>query len=100
MKKSETIMELKKQGVVAVVRGHSLSEGIEISKACIKGGLKAIEMAYTNTSASEIIKQLCEIYKEDQEVCIGAGTVLDAPARIAILAVGASKTVPAPIHTS
>ena len=87
MKKSETIMELKKQGVVAVVRGHSLSEGIEISKACIKGGLKAIEMAYTNTSASEIIKQLCEIYKEDQEVCIGAGTVLDAPtARMAILA--------------
>ena len=44
-------------------------------------------MAYTNTSASEIIKQLCEIYKEDQEVCIGAGTVLDAPtARMAILA--------------
>ncbi|WP_028044526.1 bifunctional 4-hydroxy-2-oxoglutarate aldolase/2-dehydro-3-deoxy-phosphogluconate aldolase [Candidatus Stoquefichus massiliensis] len=87
MKKSETIMELKKQGVVAVIRGHSLSEGIEISKACIKGGLKAIEMAYTNTSASEIIKQLCEIYKEDQEVCIGAGTVLDAPtARMAILA--------------
>ena len=49
MKKSETIMELKKQGVVAVVRGHSLSEGIEISKACIKGGLKAIEtVSYTH----------------------------------------------------
>ena len=87
MKKSETIMELKKQGVVAVIRGNSLEEGIEISKACIKGGLKAIEMAYTNANASEIIKQLCEIYKDDQEVCIGAGTVLDAPtARMAILA--------------
>ncbi len=36
MKKSETIMELKKQGVVAVVRGHSLSEGIENSKAQLK----------------------------------------------------------------
>lgn len=87
MKKSEIIMELKRQGVVAVIRGNSLEEGVQISKACIAGGLKAIEMAYTNTNASEIIKQLSEMYHEDSEVCIGAGTVLDAPtARLAILA--------------
>lgn len=80
-------MELKKQGVVAVIRGNSLEEGLEISKACIAGGLKAIEMAYTNANASEIIKQLNEKYQDDSEVCIGAGTVLDAPtARLAILA--------------
>lgn len=87
MKKSDVIMELKRQGVVAVIRGNSLEEGVQISKACIAGGLKAIEMAYTNTNASEIIKQLSEMYHEDSEVCIGAGTVLDAPtARLAILA--------------
>lgn len=87
MKKSDVIMELKKQGVVAVIRGNSLEEGIQISKSCIKGGLKAIEMAYTNANASEIIKQLSEMYQEDPEVCIGAGTVLDVPtARLAILA--------------
>lgn len=87
MKKSDVIMELKRQGVVAVIRGNSLEEGVEISKACIAGGLKAIEMAYTNVNASEIIKQLSEMYQEDPEVCIGAGTVLDAPtARLAILA--------------
>lgn len=87
MKKSETMMELKNQGVVAVIRGNSLEEGINISVACIQGGLKAIEMAYTNSSASEIIKQLSQMYKDDSEVCIGAGTVLDAPtARLAILA--------------
>lgn len=87
MKKSNIIMELKKQGVVAVIRGNSLEEGIHISKACISGGLKAIEMAYTNANASEIIKQLNEMYQDDAEVCIGAGTVLDAPtARLAILA--------------
>lgn len=79
MKKSEIIMELKKQGVVAVIRGNSLEEGIGISKACIAGGLTAIEMAYTNANASEIIKQLSEMYKDHKEVCIGAGTVLDAP---------------------
>lgn len=87
MKKSEVIMELKKQGVVAVIRGNSLEEGIEISKACIAGGLTSIEMAYTNAFASEIIKQLTEMYQDDFRVCIGAGTVLDAPtARMAILA--------------
>ena len=87
MKKSEIIMELKKQGVVAVIRGNSLEEGFNISKACIDGGLKAIEMAYTNANASEIIKKLNEEYADDPEVCVGAGTVLDAPtARLAILA--------------
>lgn len=87
MKKSEVMTELKKQGVVAVIRGNSLEEGIHISQACIEGGLKAIEMAYTNANASEIIKKLNEEYKDNSEVCIGAGTVLDAPtARMAILA--------------
>lgn len=87
MKKSDIIMELKKQGVVAVIRGNSFKEGVNISKSCIEGGLKAIEMAYTNANASEIIKELNEMYKSDPEVCIGAGTVLDAPtARMAILA--------------
>lgn len=87
MKKSETIMELKKQGVVAVIRGNTLEEGINISKACIEGGLTTIEMAYTNAFASEIIRQLVDMYKDHDDVCIGAGTVLDAPtARMAILA--------------
>lgn len=87
MKKSEIIIELKKQGVVAVIRGNSYEEGLNISKACIAGGLKAIEMAYTNSHASQIIEQLNSIYQNDPEVCIGAGTVLDAPtARLAIIA--------------
>lgn len=87
MKKSEIIMELKHQGIVAVIRGDSLTEGLNISRACIAGGLKAIEMAYTNANASEIIKQLNAEYQSDPEVLIGAGTVLDAPtARMAILA--------------
>lgn len=86
MKKSDVIVELKKQGVIAVIRGNSLEEGMKISSACIDGGLKAIEMAYTNSNASEIIKELNRQYANDPTVCIGAGTVLDAPtARLAIL---------------
>lgn len=87
MTKSQVILELQRQGVVAVIRGNTVEEGVNISKACIEGGLKAIEMAYTNPNASDIIKQLNEMYANDPEVCVGAGTVLDAEtARMAILA--------------
>ena len=70
MKKSEVILELKRQGVVAVIRGESFEEGVNISKACIAGGLKAIEMAYTNSAASDIIKELCEMYKDDKKIAV------------------------------
>ena len=86
MNKSDVIHHLRNQSVVAVIRGETIEEGISISKACIAGGLKTIEMAYTNFHASDIIKQLTDLYKDDADVCIGAGTVLDAPtARMAIL---------------
>lgn len=87
MKKSEVLMKLRQCGAVAVIRGDSYDEGLNISKACIQGGLKAIEMAYTNSHASQIIQDLKELYKDDLDVFVGAGTVLDAPtARSAILA--------------
>ncbi|MFQ6792997.1 MAG: bifunctional 4-hydroxy-2-oxoglutarate aldolase/2-dehydro-3-deoxy-phosphogluconate aldolase [Thomasclavelia sp.] len=87
MKKSDVLTKLKKQGIVAVIRGESFTEGLEVSKACIQGNLIAIEVAYTNANASKIIKELKEIYHCDQEVLIGAGTVLDdITAREAILA--------------
>ena len=87
MKKSEVITEIKRQKIVAVIRGNSYEEGLQISKACIEGGIGAIEMAYTNAAASSIITALNEEYADDPSVCIGAGTVLDAPtARMAVLA--------------
>lgn len=87
MTKSDTIIELKKQKIVAVIRGNTKEEGLQASIACIKGGIKAIEIAYTNQYAGQIIKELVDLYQDDQSVCIGAGTVLDAvTARDAILA--------------
>lgn len=86
MKKSEIINEIKKQGVVVVIRGDTKEEGINASIACIQGGIKCIEVAYTNNNAGDIIKELKKLYEDDKDVCIGAGTVLDAPtARNAII---------------
>lgn len=87
MKKSQIINKIKELGVVAVIRGDTKEEAINASIACIQGGIKAIEVAYTNNNANEVIKELNRLYKNDPDVCIGAGTVLDAPtARSAIMA--------------
>lgn len=98
MSKSEIIMNLKKQGLVAVIRGEDKTEGIRAASACIEGGVLAIEIAYTNPEANDIISELASLYKDDDRVSIGAGTVLDAEtARLAILA-GAKYIVSPSFH--
>ncbi|MGL6065391.1 MAG: bifunctional 2-keto-4-hydroxyglutarate aldolase/2-keto-3-deoxy-6-phosphogluconate aldolase [Fusobacteriaceae bacterium] len=86
IKKSETLKRIVDTGVVAVVRAESLEEALRISKACVAGGLPAIEVTYTVPGATEVIKAL----REQIPACdliVGAGTVLDSEtARIAILA--------------
>lgn len=69
-----------------MVRSETIEEGIRISKACVEGGIPAIEVTYTVPGATEVIKALKEQFTSN-ELVIGAGTVLDAAtARIAILA--------------
>ena len=86
MKKMKVLKALHECGVVAVVRGNTKETGINIAKACIKGDVKAIEVTYTNKFANEIIRELSEEFKTQDDVVIGAGTVLDPEtARLAIL---------------
>ena len=86
LKKSKILKKITDIGIVAVVRSETIEEGIRISKACVEGGIPAIEVTYTVPGATEVIKALKEQFSSD-ELVIGAGTVLDAAtARIAILA--------------
>ena len=86
LRKGKILERLADIGIVAVVRGESVAEGVRISKACAKGGIPAIEVTYTVPGATEVIKALKE-QDVNNEMIIGAGTVLDAAtARIAILA--------------
>lgn len=86
LRKSEILNKISEIGIVAVVRGETVAEGIRISKACVKGGIPAIEVTYTVPGATEVIKALKEELSP-AELIVGAGTVLDAAtARIAILA--------------
>ena len=86
MDKLDVVKKIQEIGVVAVVRGNSPEEAMMMSEACIKGGVTAIELAFTTPRAHEVIEALSKKYADNPNVLIGAGTVLDAiTARIAIL---------------
>jgi 2-dehydro-3-deoxyphosphogluconate aldolase / (4S)-4-hydroxy-2-oxoglutarate aldolase len=87
MEKALVLTKLSEQGIVAVVRADSSEEAIQISGACIEGGITGIEVTFTVRDADQVIKELSSQYKENENVLIGAGTVLDSTtARLAMLA--------------
>lgn len=84
MKKMNITKKMVEVGALAIVRAQTLDRACEIAEGCIKGGIPVMEMSYTLNNAGRIIEGLSEKYGE--ELCVGAGTVLDSEtARHAIL---------------
>lgn len=87
MDKLDVIRKLKEEGIVAVVRAESKEQGEKLIDAIVKGGINFIEITMTVPGAVDIIKEICEKYKKNLNIVIGAGTVLDSEtARMVILA--------------
>ncbi len=85
MRKEQILEKIKESGLVAVVRAETADQAKKITEACIKGGCAAVEITFTVPKAHKIIEELANTYSEN-EILIGAGTVLDSEtARIAIL---------------
>lgn len=79
--KIETLQQLSESKVVAVVRGGTAEEAIQISEAAIEGGFRAIELTYTTPDVPKVFEALSGL-----DAILGAGTVLDPEtARNAIL---------------
>ena len=93
MKRLEMIKKISDAGIVAVIRATSKEEGIKIVEAVKKGGIKALEITMTVPGAIDIIKELTEIYKDDEDMLIGAGTVLDPETARACILAGAKYIV-------
>lgn len=84
MKKNDVTKKIYETGALAIVRTESFERACEIAEGCMEGGVPVLEMSYTLNNAGDIIRQLKEKY--GNELCIGAGTVLDSEtARHAIL---------------
>jgi len=85
MEKYRVLNQIITNGVVAVIRAKSDQEAILIAKACLDGGIHALEVTFTVPKANLVIEQLKDTFSQS-DLLIGAGTVLDEQtARIAIL---------------
>lgn len=86
MNKKDVLQRIKDVGVVAVIRANTADEAIKISRAVLAGGIPAIELTFTVPGALQVLEELNKTFKQE-ELILGAGTVLDAvTARLAILA--------------
>lgn len=92
MKRIEIVKELMECGVIAVIRGENKEEAVKIIDAVKEGGIRALEITMTVPGAVDIIKELSEIYK-DENLLIGAGTVLDPETARACILAGAKYIV-------
>ncbi len=92
MSKLDIVIKIEEAGLVAVVRADSPEQAVLISRACIKGGVKAIEVTFTVPNAEVAISQLAAEFN-DTDVVIGAGTVLDGNTAKTAISAGAKFVV-------
>ena len=92
MQRIKTIIKLQEEGIVAVIRAESKEQGLKVVEAVKLGGIKMLEVTMTVPGALDIIKELTEHYK-NEDVIIGAGTVLDPETARACILVGAKYIV-------
>jgi len=84
MIKLNTLKRIENTGIVAVVRAESEEKAINISYACIEGGIDSVEITFTVPQAQNVIEALVNEFGD--KLLVGAGTVLDSEtARVAIL---------------
>ena len=86
LSKIDNIKRIHDTGIIAVVRAESSEQALKIAEAVKAGGIQAIEITMTVPGAIDVIKKLAKTYNNN-EILIGAGSVLDAEtARYCILA--------------
>jgi 2-dehydro-3-deoxyphosphogluconate aldolase / (4S)-4-hydroxy-2-oxoglutarate aldolase len=77
-------MRMYNTGALAIVRVNTIERGIEIAEGCLAGGIDVLEISYTLNNAGDVIEAIDK--KFNDQICVGAGTVLDSEtARHAIL---------------
>ena len=66
------IKRIEKYKLMVAVRTDTPEKAYEAASACIKGGVRFVEITFTVPEADEVIKKL----SKDKRAAIGAGTVL------------------------
>ncbi len=83
MLKADVLRRMQQTGLVPVLRGSSTQEALAIARAIAAGGVNVLEVTMTVPGAMEVIRTLT---RDEPQILIGAGTVLDPEtARICML---------------
>lgn len=82
--------KLSKIGIVPVVKIDRAEDAVPLAKALCAGGLPCAEVTFRTSAASAAIKAMTENFPE---MCVGAGTVLNAAQVDAAVASGAQFIV-------
>ena len=95
MKKEQVLAKMKEDCLVAVVRAKNLEQGEKVVDAIIAGGFYVIEITRTMDEGNpvEFIAKMSEKYRDNKDVVIGAGTVLDPETARAVILAGANYVV-------
>jgi len=84
-----TLEEIKKNKVIAVIRADTPDIALEFAKGCIEGGIKVIEITFSFPRVERVIAELRKL----DEVIIGAGTLLNENMAKKAIEAGASFLV-------
>ena len=92
LERMESLKRIEETGIVAVVRAETPEKALKIADAVKKGGIEAIEITMTVPGALNVIRELARNY-QNNEILIGAGSVLDSETARACLLAGAEYIV-------
>jgi 2-dehydro-3-deoxyphosphogluconate aldolase/(4S)-4-hydroxy-2-oxoglutarate aldolase len=91
MNNTDILPRLLDNGIFAVIRLDDTNRLFKVVEAINNGGIKNIEITLTVPNAVESIKKLLEIV--DEEIIIGAGTVLSSEEAEKVISAGAKFVV-------
>jgi 2-dehydro-3-deoxyphosphogluconate aldolase/(4S)-4-hydroxy-2-oxoglutarate aldolase len=89
--RNETLAEIERVGVIAVIRADSPDALVDVARSLATGGVTACEITMTVPNAIEAIRTVSRELGDD--ATIGVGTVLDAATAEAAIAAGAEFVV-------
>ncbi len=92
LKKIRVLNRIINTGIVAVVRGNSAEEALKTVDALLEGGIDIIEITMTVPGALNVMETLIGAFNNN-EILLGAGTVLDSETARAASLTGAEFIV-------
>ena len=91
MSKSETLEQIKRMGLLAVIRGPSADLTLQMVAALVEGGVRGIEITYSTPKAEQVVQILREKYGE--QIVLGMGTLTEPDQVASARSAGASFLV-------